>query len=67
MRLVADAVGLSGTGDDGLALAEVLFLLAHREVARAPHDVVDLVRTLVGVELLGLAGEEAVGILEEMR
>jgi hypothetical protein len=49
-----------------MALAEVPFFLSHGEAARAPQDVVDLVRALVGVDLLGLAGEEAVGVVEEV-
>jgi hypothetical protein len=58
-RRVADAVGDARAGDDGVPFAEVLLLVADGEATGAPEDVVDLVRAFVGVDLLGLAGQEA--------
>src|SRR5215217_7369190 len=67
LRLVSDAVGVPGAGDNGVACAEIPLLLSHGEATRTSQDVVDLVRALVGVDLLELAGEEAVCVVEEVR
>ena len=56
---------LPGPRDDRVAFPEVLLFFADRKASRALQDVVDLVRVLVGVDLLGLARQETVRVIEE--